>query len=424
MVSLPVSPAAPGGLSFRRLQVLHGVVVLGQLGAIIGAGFWLEVSPPVPVFAATLGLLAAVNLFAWRLFDLHGLSAETSFFCQLLADTAALAALLYFTGGATNPFVWLMLLSITIAATVLRKWQTWLIALCSVAAYTALMGFYRPLPGMRLPIGTGFAVHVIGMWIGFMLSAFLIAHFVAGMAAGVRVRDQALARAREEALRDERLVSLGALAAGVAHELGTPLGTLTVLAEEAALDLRAGAGDAALHKLNVMREQLRRCKQALASMATAAGAEAAQSGRAVDVGAFIESTIGEWRLRRRDVQVRCRLNGAAPKMQLVAERSLVSALTNIFDNAADASPEQVEIDADWDADALAIRVQDRGRGFRSELKARVGKALFTGKPGGHGLGLYLSQGIIDRLGGSLSIEPRRGGGTAVKVRLPMAELRV
>jgi two-component system sensor histidine kinase RegB len=411
-------------LSFRRLQVLHGIVVLGQAGTIIGAGFWLEVSPPIPVFVAALGLLVAANLLSWRLFDLHGLSPETSFFCQLLADTAGLAALLYFTGGATNPFVWLMLLSITIAAAVLPKWQTWLIALCSVTAYTALMWFYRPLPGMRLPIGTGFAVHVVGMWLGFMLSALLIAHFVAGMAAAVRVRDQALARAREEALRDERLVSLGALAAGVAHDLGTPLGTLTVLAEEAALDLRAGSADAALHKLYVMREQLRRCKQALATMATAAGAESAQSGRAVDVGAFIETTVGEWRSRRREVQVHCRVNTAAPRMLLVAERSLVSALTNIFDNAADASPEQVEIEADWNAEALAIRVQDRGRGFRSELKARVGKALFTGKAGGHGLGLYLSHGIIDRLGGSLSIEPRKGGGTAVEVRLPMAELRV
>lgn len=404
--------------NFQRLFMLRCVIYCGQAGAIVGAGFWLGAPPSTAALAVVLGALLAFNLLSWR--HLFG----ASFCVQLLGDVAALSLLLYFTGGATNPFGWLLLLSITIAATVLPKMQTWLVALTSIGAYSLLMLFYQPLPDVHPAMGSGFGLHVVGMWLGFILSAVLIAHFVAGMAANVRARDAALARAREQALRDERIVSLGALAASAAHELGTPLGTLAVLAEELALDFEDGAVDAVNGKLKVMRDQIRRCKQAIAGIASAAGAEAAQGGRAVDIAAFIETTVGEWRARRGGIAVRCCVNPAAPRLRLVAEQNLASALANIFDNAADASPDDVEIHADWDSEALAVRVEDRGPGFAPELRARVGKSLFSAKAEGHGIGLYLSQGIIDRVGGKLRIQPRAGGGTTVEVQLPLAGLMV
>jgi two-component system sensor histidine kinase RegB len=286
------------------------------------------------------------------------------------------------------------------------------------------MWLFRPIPAMHLPMGSGFALHILGMWIGFILSVLLIAHFLSSMAANVRARDQALARAREQALRDERLISLGTLAASAAHELGTPLGTLAVLTEELAADVDEQAREAAHRKLALMDGQIERCKQAIAGIASSAGIESAQGGHAQEVAAFIDTIVSEWRGRRAGIQVHCQMNGAAPGPRLLAEKSLASALTNIFDNAADASPANVDIQAEWDDDALAIRVSDRGHGFAPEQRARVGRTLFTGKADGHGLGLYLSHGIIDRLGGKLSIRPRAGGGTAVEVRLPLAGLKV
>lgn len=403
------------------------MIVCGQVGAVIGAAVWLGARLPAVVVWPVLGALAVTHILAaTRSLNSAGddRHSDKLLFVQLIVDVAGLATLLYLAGGAANPFAWLMLLSITVAATILTKLQTWCVALEAIALYTVVMRFYVPLPGMQLPAGSGFALHVFGMWIGFILSALLIAYFVAGMTADMRVRDAALARAREQALRDERLASLGVLAASAAHELGTPLGTLTVLAEETGMDLKSGALDSARCKLEVMDTQLRRCKDAIRAMASAAGAEAAQNGQRVDLATFLEQTIDEWRLRRPDVSVRYRINKAAPQLRLVAEQSLTSALTNIFDNAADASPDDVEISADWDQEALAVRVDDRGRGFAPHLKARVGKMPFTGKPQGHGLGLYLSKCILDRLGGDLQIEPRQGGGTAVAVALPLAELRV
>ncbi len=411
------------GRTRARTLFLHAAILSGQVGAIIAAGFWLGAPVPVPALAGVLAFLFAASLLSWRAALRDRSPAGAPLALQLLADLAALTLLLYLSGGSTNPFVWLMLLSTTVAATLLPRWQAWSVAAAAIAAYSLLMRWFRPLPGMHMTGSSEFALHILGMWIGFLLSTVLIVHFVAGMAAAVRARDRELARAREQALRDERLLSLGALAASTAHELGTPLGTLTVLAGEAALDLDAGDRDATRRKLETMRGQLLRCREALFAMASSAGAGDARGGHATDLAVFVAATIDAWRVRHENVRVQCRINPAAPSVRVVAERSFASALVNLFDNAAHASPGEVEITADWNGDVLTIGVLDRGAGFAPGQAARIGSEPFTGRADGHGLGLYLSRGIIDRLGGRLAIRPRHGGGTAVEVRVPLAELR-
>ncbi|HET7306632.1 MAG TPA: ATP-binding protein [Gammaproteobacteria bacterium] len=407
---------------FRRLFLLRGLIFCGEAGAVVSAGCWLRAWPPWAAIATIVGISAGFNLMSWR--ALRRSRTESILFAQLLVDLLALGALLFFTGGATNPFVWLLLLPLTIAATVLPRARTWLTALAACAIYSLLMWFYQPIPGVHLPTGSEFALHILGMWIGFIVSVLLIAHFLSRTAENVRARDRALAQAREQALRDERLISLGTLAASAAHDLGTPLGTLAVLAEEIAADIETQAADAAQRKLELMDAQIDRCKQVIAGIASSAGVDAAQGGQALEMAAFINATVNDWRARRAGIEVRYRVNGVAPGPCLVAEKNLVSALTNLFDNAADASPAEVDIEADWTDDALEICVSDRGRGFALDKRSRIGKTLFSDKPDGHGLGLYLSYGIIERLGGRLSIRPRVGGGTAVEVHLPLAGLRI
>ncbi|HET8552660.1 MAG TPA: ATP-binding protein [Gammaproteobacteria bacterium] len=421
MITTGVSQPA-GDADFRRVFLLRGLIFCGEAGAIISAGCWLHASPPWPALAAIGGACATLNFGLWQALDRA--RPDPVLFTQLLVDLLALGALLYLTGGATNPFIWLLLLPLTIAATVLSRAQTWLIAFAACAIYSLLMWIYRPIPGVHLPTGSEFALHILGMWVGFIVSVLLIAHFLSRTAENVRARDRALALAREQALRDEKLISLGTLAASAAHDLGTPLGTLAVLAEELATDIDEQATDAARRKLQLMDTQIERCKQAIAGIASSAGIETAQGGKALEVAAFIDATINDWRARRAGIEVRCRVNGITPGPRLVAEKNLVSALTNIFDNAADASPGDVDIEANWTDDALEICVSDRGRGFALNKRSRIGKTLFSDKPDGHGLGLYLSYGIIERLGGKLSIRPRAGGGTAVEVRLPLAGLKV
>lgn len=416
------STPSPAAHNLCRIFLLRGFVFLGLATVIVLAGFWLDAPPPIWALWVIAAASAVINLLLWQALD--GRTSQRALFAQLLVDLVALAALLYFAGGATNPFVWLLLLPLAITATVLPKAYTWTMAITVCGFYSLLMGFHRPIPGIHLSSDSGFALHIVGMWIGFIVGAAIFAYFLSGMAENVRFRDQALARAREQVLRDEKLVSLGTLAAGAAHELGTPLGTMSALTDELEADLNDSQIDAARRKLELMSTQIERCKKTIAGIASSAGIEAAKSGRAVDMNAFIEIVIDQWHSRRSGIHVSSHIQGNTPGPRLVVDESLTGALINLFDNAADASPNDVDIEADWNDDALAISVSDRGNGFAPEQRARIGKTLFSSKAEGHGLGLYLAHGVIDRLGGTLSILPRNGGGTIVEVQLPLGGLTV
>ncbi len=157
---------------------------------------------------------------------------DAELFFELLADVGCLTALLYLSGGSTNPFVSLYLLPLTIAAAALPARYAWSMAGLTVTGYTLLLFFFRPLGHDQSMHSSAFNLHILGMWITFLVSAMLIASFVTTMSASIRVRDRELAAARERALRDEQVLALGTFAAGAAHELGTPLATIAVLSRE------------------------------------------------------------------------------------------------------------------------------------------------------------------------------------------------
>lgn len=405
----------------RRLFFLRGLIFTTATLAVIAVGWWLGVPPDWQVLAGLLIVCLIINGVTHR--TLSRPQNRLYFSTQLLTDLLVLAILLWITGGATNPLVWLLLLQPTIAAITLPRRHVWAITLSACIFYTLLLYFHQPIPDLRMLTGSAFSLHIIGMWCGFIVSVILIAHFVSGMAADVRARDHELAQAREHALRDEKLVSLGALAANAAHDLGTPLGTLAVLTEELQADMNSGDTAAALDNLTEMDAQLVRCKQVVQSIATSAGIPSAQGGQAMAVSTFMHQTIDQWSQRRKDAHLTRNIEPGPTNPRIVADSNLASALCNLFDNAADASAGDVCIRAGWDDRQLAVHVHDRGPGFPPSQQARVGKEPFTGKVDGHGLGLYLSHGIIERHGGQLSIQPRDGGGTVVSVQLPLAGLK-
>ncbi len=190
---------------------------------------------------------------------------HNAFFVQLAVDAIALTGILYFTGGATNPFAWFLLVPHSIASTLLSRRHAWLMALLTSVSYTLLVFYYQPLVhsnhAMEMSASGHFAAHVIGMWIGFVLSSFLLAFFVAGMADSLRKRNKLLSDMRERIFRDERLVALGTLASSAAHELGTPLGTMDIVLHELDIDLREKVDESAINKLSILQGQIKRCKK-------------------------------------------------------------------------------------------------------------------------------------------------------------------
>jgi len=418
-LTLPVQSSL---LNLRRLLLLRSVAIGGWLVAVIMASYGLETEEFLLPVGMVIAVWSALNMASWRRLGAARDVTHGEFFSQLLVDVAALTVLLYFTGGSTNPFTMLYLLPLTVAAAVLPGRFTGSLAVITVVCYTLLLFYYVPLPLMVNAGRQEFGLHVLGMWSGFVLSASLIAYFVVKMGGTLRERDRILAKARENALRDERLVALGTLAAGAAHELGTPLGTMAVLTKE--LEHEYGASADLAGRLRTLRDQIDRCKDVLSVLSASAGQVRAESGQRLPLDQYLEHIVTEWRRSRPAVTVQCHWAGEGPAPSLVAERTLTQAITNVLNNAADASPDSVEIIARWDTLQWVIEVYDRGEGLSDAASARAGKSIFTTKQEGQGLGLglFLAHSTIGRFGGSVHLFNRDGGGACTRIVLPLTQL--
>jgi two-component system sensor histidine kinase RegB len=413
-----MSPPSSAAINLRRLAVVRTIAVAGQ-----GAAVWVAVTRlgmPLPLdpLVAILAAMVVVTAATWLRPRLAAPVREAELFAQLVLDVAALSALLYFSGGATNPFVTLYLLPLAFAAAALPAAYTWAMAALATACYTLLFFRHVPLPPSH---AHDFGLHVLGMWFGFVVSAALIAGFAVRMSATVRSRDRLAAEMRERGIREERVLALGTLAAGAAHELGTPLSTMAVLVKDLAPDRPVSA-----ERLEILRAQIARCKEILGSLSASAGAVRAEGGGAEALDRWLEALVDKWRVVRPGIDVRARFTGTSPAPRIVADQTLAQAIVNILNNAADASPQAVEIDGYWNDERLALEIGDRGPGLDPRIQSEVGHAPVTTKDGerGLGLGLFLAYTALSRFGGTVRLANREGGGVLCRVELPLAALRV
>lgn len=429
-----------------RIVALRRISVLAQGAVLLLAVGWLKIPLPVAAMAGITVVLGLFNLFAqWRLAQPRPIS-DDEVLAQLLVDVAALGGLLYFAGGSANPFVSLFLVPPTIAAAMLPARHAWFMAAATLLAYTFLMFWNLPLPAPQGDLAeldallarasgiapehaghvSGFALHVLGMWLNFVVSAIIVVLFLTRMAAALKARDRALATAREAALKNEQILALGTLAAGAAHKLGTPLSTMAVVLHEAEL---AHADDAELREdLQLLRTQVDECKRILSLTLASAGQARDEASCRIALDAYLERLLEDWQLIRPRVSIDTRIDGPRPAPQIATDRRLEQALLNLLDNAADVSPDALRFEAAWDADSLRIDILDRGPGIDPATAARLGEAFVStkagtpGQSGGLGLGFFLTNATLEQLGGRVELTPREGGGTRTRVVLPLAQL--
>jgi len=420
MVNMPDEPQDEVSRRIlRRLFLLRNITILGAACGIFIADRFYELSLPLKPLTITLTLLAALNLLTWLRLKSPMIITNTENFLQMLLDIAAITSLFYFTGGATNPFIWFYLLPLMIAATILPRGYTWLMATLTVACYSGLFFYNVPLPHNGMHHDGGFQMHVFGMWLGFVMSAGFVAVIIVGLAHNLRARDRKLAEAREQALQNERLVALGTLATGAAHELGTPLGTMAILTAELEQEYIDNSHSDLHRKLGILRKQIERCKEALSVLSASAGAARAESGHRMPVGAYLDQVINEWQAQRPDATLESCPGRTSEHSEIIAERTLTQALINVLNNAADASPDDVRLDGSWTGNRLTLEVSDRGPGLSDDLHEQLGKTPVTTKSEGLGVGLMLAHATIQRLGGKLAIRNRNQGGTRVRITLPL-----
>jgi two-component system, sensor histidine kinase RegB len=411
---------ASSSRNLKRLFTLRILMLSGEFAAVLGAHYLLGIRLPMTPLLVVIGLLGLVNAWTWTQVRSGVLISDASFLYQLGIDVAAIAALLYFSGGATNPFAWLFLIPLMIAATVLSSRATWLIAGLAILSYSLLMHYYVPIGNDdHMHHGDGFSQHVFGMWFGFVMSACLIAWFVAGMARTLRTRDRLLAAAREKALRDEQLVALGTLATGTAHELGTPLATMAVVTHELE---RAGLPEATQRKLRILKDQIGRCKAALSKLSASAGEVRAEGGGPLPVQTFVDTLVERWRQQRPDTLLTVTVTGG-DSAHIINEQTLVQALINLLNNAADACRHDLTLAAGWQHGSLELDILDRGPGVKPQMSEQVDRPKTSDKEFGMGLGLFLACATIQRMGGDIRLTDREGGGTRTYIRLPLTQIR-
>jgi two-component system sensor histidine kinase RegB len=237
------------------------------------------------------------------------------------------------------------------------------------------------------------------------------------MAEELRQQEQHRAERREEGLRDQQLLAVATQAAGAAHELGTPLATMSVLIKE----LRREHREPMLQEdLAVLQEQVKLCKETLQQLVRAAEADRRQAIVEQSSVEWLETTLNRWHLMRPEASYRyqCLGRGAAPRLMPPAD--LTQALLNLLNNAADACPDKLDIRLDWDHQWLRLSIRDFGDGVPLAIAEQLGRPFFTTKGKGFGLGLFLSQASVTRAGGTVKLYNHEEGGTLTELKLPRA----
>lgn len=431
-----------GHAQLQRLIVLRTIAVFAQCVTLALVHYFLEMELHWLPMLVGIATLATFNLLSWLRLRSDYPVSNMELFAQLCVDVSALSVLLYYAGGSTNPFVSLYLLPLVIAAATLPQRYTWAMAITTTACYTLLMKYYQPLPMSHaaaeehdmaamighdhtmmqhsMPQDDAFNMHVFGMWLGFVISAAVVAYFVVKMANAVRERDEKLAQVREETLRNERIVALGIQAASAAHEMGTPLSTLAVVIGE--LQHETDALPEWRESLTLLDGQVRNCKRILDKLLSNAQDAAPIAPQSLEQ--FIVETLDEWQLLRPTAQHHYHSSGSQPAPQQRIDPSLRAALLNLLNNAADASPDRIDILVRWNNENFTLEIQDHGQGLTPEAAASAGSAFFTTKKEGRGLGLFLANATIEQLGGKVRLLNREGGGATTEVTLPLTGTKV
>ena len=411
-------------VSLPWLARLRWGVLGGQLGAVLIAYEFLNADLHFGRIAFLLGLSAGTNvLLYWRLGP-SGTVSRGLCGAVLLFDALVLTALLHATGGSSNPFSVLYLVYITLAAMLLGAAWTWGLTLLAVVAYGSLFLSHEHAEHM----GHDYATHLRAMWFAFALTATLTAAFVVRLTTAIQRRDREIEVIREQAARSERLVSLTTLAAGAAHELGSPLATIAVAAgelERAVSKLPAAHAGPLVDDARLIRSQLDRCRQILDQMTAAAGEVAGEAPAPIPLRHLLDEVRADFdAAEAARLRVRVAIDGEA----MVPHRALARAVVNLVRNAFDASAPGASVDVAVETGedgALCVAVSDTGHGMTEGVLERASEPFFTTKGAGRGMGmgLFLARALVEQLGGRLLLVSAPGSGTTATLELPAAVMK-
>jgi two-component system sensor histidine kinase RegB len=408
-----------GHKNMLQLIELRWIAVIGQITTIAAAILVFEVRLPLVQMLEVLACLIAFNVASHLRWHEHRPVTNNELFLALLVDVASLTMQLYLSGGTTNPFAFLYLLQVILSAVLLEAWSTWTIVAITLACLAGLSIFARPLP---LPFDHARGIsslYVQGMLICFVLNAALLVVFISRITNTLRGKAAQLADLRQRAAEEEHIVRMGLLASGAAHELGTPLATLSVILGDWKRMREFKANPDLIEEISEMQTQLKRCKSIVSGILLSAGEARGESAVRTTIRTFMDGLVEEWR-ETRQVAEFVYVNRIAHDLPVAFDSALKQMIDNVLDNALEASPDWVGLEASLDEGTLLLSVTDRGPGFAPAMLAQFGKPYQSskGRPGG-GLGLFLVVNVARTLGGTVAASNLPGGGAEVRLTLPL-----
>lgn len=417
------------GRDARRLKLdtlvrLRWLAIAGQTAAV--AGVHLGLGFPLPFGWCLLLIVASAALnvgLSIRHPASYRLSDDAATFL-LAFDILQLAALLHLTGGLQNPFAMLFLAPVLISATVLPPERTLGLGLLAIGSATLLVLVHRPMPWIPGESIEQPFLYVTGVWTAILLGTAFTGVYAWRVAEEARQLAQALAATEVVLAREQHLSQLDGLAAAAAHELGTPLATIALVAKELGRELPEGSASA--EDLKLLRTEVGRCRAILGKLASLGQEEDRRFFERMTVGHLIEELVEPH--RSFDIAITVDSGGDGPEPACRRNAGLLYGLANIVDNAADFAASAVAIEARWTGREVRIEIRDDGPGFAPDVLLRAGEPYVTTRPregrdadeargGGLGLGLFIAKTLIERTGAQLSLSNAAPPGTGAIARI-------
>jgi len=417
-------------VSLRMLVLIRWVALTGQAATLLllhfGFGFALPITGALAVVATSAALNIAVILprrASARLGD-----REAALY--LAYDTLQLGMLLFLTGGLQNPFAILILAPVTVSATILSRRSVVGLALLTVAALSAIALIHLPLPWSRGdPIPPLPPLYLLGIWTALVSSTLFIAGYIWTVAQGARRMRDAFAATQLALAREQRVSAVGALAAAAAHQLGSPLATIAVIAKELVRELPPTSPHA--EDAQLLLSQSERCRTILTDLVRGRAGEAGEPFARLPFSALVEAAFEPHRSSgvpppAIEVVFTVATDGKTLKEpELTGSPEIVHGLGNLIENAAQFARSEVVVTTSWSEDMVAVDIVDDGPGFPPQILARLGEPYISGRNGetAHmGLGIFIAQSLLERTGAHLAFANRPHGGAEIVIEWKRAEL--
>ena len=414
----------------QRLLLLRAFVTgASVIGLLIFLSF-RELNIPIR-FIIYLVLVIFTSIFAgyWRL-KTSRLVSYGELFSHILLDVAFLIILLLNTGGIGNPLISYLLVLLAVSATLLPRAFVNTFAVGSILLYTFFL-FLDLTTNTEMGNGanngeTTFQLHLVGMWVIFLVSAILISVFITRMASAIQVRELNLAEARETEMRNEQLVAIGTLAAGTAHALGTPLSTMAVLLTELdKLSPEELKDNDIKDDISILKQQVTRCKHSLTQLTRYYNKDSAEKEKPQLLPKFVND-IQDYIINIYPTASVRFLIENAKDLKVASSLSIRHALINIIENGIKASKTHVEVKFKITQAATTyfeVAVKDDGPGIPTKIMENMGEPFISIRKENMGLGIFLANAAVQRLDGSIEMFNLKSGGALTLIKLPMPDSR-